>query len=207
MGKKLKIIVTLTLILGPSLYFGILSKPAEMGIALAAGALAAAFINIEKLQKFKGAGIEFELKEAVKEAQATIETLKSFTEPLFVSSIRFMSDGLTWDGIPINVQHDIVRKIEKVANDNKASDDVREAIEGFYNRKTYDYFVKVNEIVNKYRNETVEKNLWELIDLEAKVFPSEKQLRSAIKELKLSVDLEESIKDYIYYKENRYPRT
>lgn len=40
---------------------------AQMGLAIVAGAIAAAFINIDKFKSFKGAGFEAELQKVVEE--------------------------------------------------------------------------------------------------------------------------------------------
>ncbi|WP_052675912.1 hypothetical protein [Paenibacillus sp. IHBB 10380] len=211
--KKKYIGVTITilsvlLILGPSLFFGFIGKPAEMGVALAAGALAAAFLNLDKLQKFKGAGIEFELKQAVKEAQATIENLKEFTDPLFVSSIKIMSVGMTWDGIPENIQHDIVRKIEKITDGNNVSVDVTNAIKDFYDYNFIQLFNRLISGIEGYYKPEVSKQLSLLMDAEKSIFPSGKQVDQVLSELPhITPELEDLIKDYAFYKENRYPRS
>lgn len=56
--------------------FGIMNKPTEMGIIVVACAISLAFINIGKIQKFKGAGFEAEMKRAVEEANATVKQLR-----------------------------------------------------------------------------------------------------------------------------------
>ena len=53
-----------------------MGKPTEMGIIVVAGAIGLAFLNIDKIQRFKGAGFEAEMKRAVEEANATIEQLR-----------------------------------------------------------------------------------------------------------------------------------
>lgn len=206
--KGFKTTLSLLLILGPSLYFGFLGKPAEMGVALAAGALSAAFLNLDKLQKFKGAGIEIELKQAVKEAQATLENLKDFTDPLYISTIKIMSEGMTWNGIPKDTQHEIIRKVEKIANTNNVSDDVTRAIRDFYNFNLRQLFNSLISNVEGYYKSDVTKQLSLLMDEEKSIFPSEKQVKQVLSELPhLTPDLEELLKDYAYYKENRYPRS
>lgn len=44
-----------------STVYGFLSLPAEMGLAILAGAIGLAFCNIDKISKFKGAGFEAEM--------------------------------------------------------------------------------------------------------------------------------------------------
>lgn len=45
--------------------FGLLGKPAEMGLAIVAAAIALAFSDIERFSKIKGAGFEAELRKQV----------------------------------------------------------------------------------------------------------------------------------------------
>ncbi|MGX9728358.1 MAG: hypothetical protein ACTFAK_13910 [Candidatus Electronema sp. VV] len=49
------------LLLG-SLFFGLLGKTTEMGLAILAGCLSLAFANLDKISKFKGAGFEAEMR-------------------------------------------------------------------------------------------------------------------------------------------------
>lgn len=54
-----------------------MGKPAEMGLIIVAGAIGLAFLNTDKIQRFKGAGFEAEMKKAVEDANATIEQLRN----------------------------------------------------------------------------------------------------------------------------------
>tara|TARA_R100001163_G_C5052552_1_gene189195 strand:- start:1006 stop:1692 length:687 start_codon:yes stop_codon:yes gene_type:complete len=56
--------------------FGFMEKPTEMGIAVVACAIALSFLNLDKIQRFKGAGFEAEMKKAVDEANATVKQLR-----------------------------------------------------------------------------------------------------------------------------------
>ena len=47
-----------------------------MGIAVVACAIALSFLNLDKIQRFKGAGFEAEMKKAVDEANATVKQLR-----------------------------------------------------------------------------------------------------------------------------------
>lgn len=202
-----KTVLSLVLILVPPLYFGCKGSEAEMGVALAAGALAAAFLNIDKLQRFKGAGIEFELRKAVEEAQATLENLKEFTDPLYISSIKIMSEGHSYGGVPQDIQHDIVLKIKRIADNNGISEDVAKAINDFYHYYLNKLYGSLINEVEGYFKPDVLKKLPLLRDEDKGIFPSEKQVRQVLSELPhISAKLEEKIKDYGYYKENLYPR-
>ena len=76
MKDKVITIIGSLLTLCLAVMFGVMGKPTEMGIIVVAGAIALAFFNIDKIQKFKGAGFEAEMKRAVEEANATIELLR-----------------------------------------------------------------------------------------------------------------------------------
>ena len=56
--------------------FGLLGKATEMGLIVVAGAVGLAFFNLDKIERFKGAGFEAEMKRAVEEANATVEQLR-----------------------------------------------------------------------------------------------------------------------------------
>lgn len=201
-------VLSLLLILGPTLYFGVKGKVAEMGVALAAGTLAAAFLQLDKLQRFKGAGIEIELKKAVEEAQATLENLKEFTDPVYISTIKIMSEGHTWNGVPKNTQHDIVKKIEMIVRKNGASEDVSRTIKEFYNFNLNQLYIDIINEVDRYYKPGVTEKLKLLSDAENAIYPSEKQVRAVISELpNKGSKLEEKIIDYVYYRENLYPRS
>lgn len=58
----MKQILSIIVIIVPVLYFGIMGKTAEMGLMIVASSIAIAFFNIDKVQKFKGAGFEAEMK-------------------------------------------------------------------------------------------------------------------------------------------------
>ena len=61
----------------------------QMGLAIVAGAIAVAFINIDKFKSFKGAGFEAELQKVVEEAYATMETLRSMSKPIILTTPIF----------------------------------------------------------------------------------------------------------------------
>lgn len=88
--------------------FGLKGMAAEMGIAVAASAVFLAFANLDKFSKFKGAGFEAELRNAVDEANATIDNLKSVATPLIITCVDLMAkDGRLTDGNGINKNHQL----------------------------------------------------------------------------------------------------
>jgi hypothetical protein len=80
--KSLTPLFSYTVLLGAPLVFGVLGKPAEAGVCVIAGAIGLAFINIDKIKRFKGGGFEAEMKEQLeamvaKEAEPDDEPVTS----------------------------------------------------------------------------------------------------------------------------------
>jgi hypothetical protein len=61
---------------------GYLGRPAEMVISTGTFSVAILFLNLDKFHKFKGPGIEAEMRKVTDEAYATIENLKSLEREL-----------------------------------------------------------------------------------------------------------------------------
>jgi len=98
--------------------FGLKGMATEMGIAVAASAVFLAFANLDKFSKFKGAGFEAELRDVVKEANATIEHLKSVATPLIVTSLDLMTKGGRYvDDVGINKSHELFDKLVNLENE------------------------------------------------------------------------------------------
>jgi hypothetical protein len=89
----MRALASAALVLVPTVGFGVWERPAEMGLALIAGAIAAAFLNLEKFERFKGAGFEAEMRHVVKEAHVTIEALRSVARPLIATTLRLLTVG------------------------------------------------------------------------------------------------------------------
>lgn len=133
MKQLLYKIITFISISGPGFYFGSLGKPKEMGISIVGGAIAMAFVNIDKIQKFKGAGFEAEMKEVINEANATLKELQEIasttsevslyqlTESQFFGNFSFskrleIHDQLIDKLKAINIKDEQIKEIEKVWN-------------------------------------------------------------------------------------------
>ena len=65
-------IASFSVLLGGSILFGLIGRPTEMGLSIAAGFIGLAFANIEKISRFKGAGFEAEMRER-EQIKAVIE--------------------------------------------------------------------------------------------------------------------------------------
>lgn len=79
MGKSISQFISFSVLLGAPVVFGVFGKPAEAGVCVVAGAIGLAFINIDKIKRFKGGGFEAEMRDQLdamvaKEAEPEEET-------------------------------------------------------------------------------------------------------------------------------------
>ena len=102
--------------------FGLKGMAAEMGIAVAASGVFLAFANLDKFSEFKGAGFEAKLREAVDEANATIENLKSVAAPLLTTTIDLLAKDGRWAEIRPSKNHALYDKLIALQADIGISD-------------------------------------------------------------------------------------
>ena len=90
-------------------YFGRACQPTEMALAIVAGAIALAFQHIDKIQRFKGAGFEAEMRERLdsiveaqtepppEDAAVAAESVEPDLDPATQSVLRALADPrFTW---------------------------------------------------------------------------------------------------------------
>lgn len=126
-------IIGFTLLTTSIFIFGLKGMAAEMGIAVAASGLFLAFANLDKFSEFKGAGFEAKLREAVNEANATIENLKSVAAPLLTTTIDLLAkDGRFGEDSAFNKNHDLYNKLVSLQADIGISDNSLEKAKSQY---------------------------------------------------------------------------
>lgn len=125
--------------------FGIFGKPTEMGMAVVAGCLLAAFLNLELFESFKGGGFEATLRKAVDEAYATIEKLQdvaaALAEPIVVATTM---NGRMFQYVPMKSKVEQIQEIEASllaigVSEDRASDVTR----FFYRAVEHDHVSKL----------------------------------------------------------------
>ena len=203
-----KDIISVVIILIPALIFGIMGKAAEMGLAIVAGSITAAFLNIDRFQSDSGALTEKEMKEAVDETYIAIDNLKEISIPLIVSTLNTIIYSGRYGGLGINKRHDLKNDIEVIINKLGINDNnVKSILEDFYRVSTRDLFQyftteflkgksnyneisdKLNNICNwKSTNYPTKENILEVLNVN----------ENDLNELELG-----KLKDYLYYKQNR----
>lgn len=204
----IKQILTVVVIIVPALIFGYMGKATEMGLIIVAGSITAAFLNIDKIERFKGAGFEAEMKKAVQEAYATVENLKEMSIPLIVSTLNTIIYSGRWGGLGTNQTHKLKDDMELLVkklgiNDKKVND----TIEDFYRQHTWDMFQYFTSTYLKGRSDINElsKKLNDIYNRESTNYPTQKNLLEVlgIGEKDLQEEEKEKLKDYLYYKQNR----
>ena len=98
MSGKLTTTIGSIITLGLAVMFGLKGMATEMGIIVAAGAICLAFLNIDKIERFKGAGFEAEMKKAVAEANATVEQLREVAATSAKAILTDLMAGNFFDG-------------------------------------------------------------------------------------------------------------
>lgn len=81
-----------------AMYLGVMSKSTEMGLIIAACSISIAFLNLDRIQKFKGAGFEAEMRQAVEEAHATVEQLRTLAATSTESTLTTLMSENFFDG-------------------------------------------------------------------------------------------------------------
>lgn len=90
--KKIAEICSFGVLLVVSLILGVMGSAVEMGLAISAGAIGLAFLNLEQIASLKAAGIELVTKEQKEQLLAVIE---KETEPSFIKVEAIGTDDKT----------------------------------------------------------------------------------------------------------------
>jgi len=181
-----------------------------MGLAIIAGAITVAFLNIDKIQSFKGGGFEAQMKKAVEDAYATIDNLKEMAAPLIVHALDTITYSGYIRGIEINkkqsMENDIEVSIKKLdINDEK----VKNSIENFYKQITWTLFNAFrNEFFKGEGGQSVESKELESIRTNnwgSTNYPSKEIILKTlnISESDLDAPTMEKFQDYLCYMEKR----
>ena len=192
------------------IYFGVADKAGIMAASILAGCLILAFSYINKIKKFKGAGFEAELRDAVNEAYATIEKLQdiavNLSEPIITEVT--MQNRLT-SYIPLKYRLEQIKDIEgslrELGIEEKKID---KTTEFFYSAFQEDHIIKIAHAVIKdpKANEAVKKIME---DYKEREIPEEKSISEVLSshEYTPTNEIAELIKDAEYfYKEKSFRR-
>jgi hypothetical protein len=206
MTDKLNIGLIISMVTG-SMLLGMLGKPAEMGLFVAAGGIGLSFANIDKIQRFKGAGFEAEMRKAVEEAYATTESLKAIAKPLILSNLINLIYKGRWDGMKEERKHKIKNEMDRLAKLIGVFDEeVRRESEKFFAWHAMDYVHDLETEVNKVRNLQDEEReaLRKMVDRDADKYPAVDELKKFVQSLDDDQKLaaQPFLEDYEYFLAN-----
>ena len=196
-----------------AMLLGLLDKPTEMGLLILACGVSLAFLNIDKIQRFKGAGFEAEMKRAVEEAYATTENLKEVVRPLVLTSIERMTYAGRWGGG--ESQENKERLKESLESLSKSlgvyDDEIEAAFNKFYIYHGVDHLRFIGTAMNHIhhiQNKEVTERINSLCDWKGTELPPVEEVQSAISSLgedQIAL-LRPYVEDYSYYRENKQLR-
>lgn len=106
--------ISFAVLLVGSLYFGYTGKPAEMGLAIVAGALGVALSNLDKFESIKGAGFEAKLRKAIEEAYATTGTLKGLAIVIGKTFFDILAVEDRYAGMGLRGKFESKKQLEKI---------------------------------------------------------------------------------------------
>jgi len=211
----LKKITAIVIVIGPSFYFGALDKPTEMGIAVAAGAIATCFLFLDEIEFFKGAGFEArtkkEVEKVVDEATATIDNLRNITTPLLTATINSLAFANRWGGMDPHSKHKLKTELEKVGTSlNINSPELQEAFNSFNLLHTLDHLKVLSEATNKTfgNSHQVAKSLSICVNDWRHKLPDKTTLIAIFEPIssQLLQEHKDLIDDYLYYIEHHQLR-
>lgn len=197
------------LITWPAFQFGSIGKTTEMGIAVAAGSIAACFINLDKFENFQGAGFRAELKKAVADAHATIDQLKQLAKPILLASLTTITYHKSINGIEENKEQTIMKELSTLAKEFSLENekDLKQLLEDFY-------CLRLLYKLNKFRD-TLTSDIIDSPDrgpileqlglmIQAKTFPSKELIYNMLgnNQKSLRTETTESLNNYLHYKQN-----
>ena len=180
-------------------------------LGLAAGTLAAIFFNIEKIKRFKGAGIEAEMRDVVNKAYMTVDSLKTIAKPLLFAAIENIAYANRWGGMGVRQKHIFINELEKAAKELSLDDtDLESTLEKFYRLHTWDHFSNFVNTVSQLKNidMAIVKALRSRTNYNTFDFPTKREILDILGAYKenLSANGDEFLDDYLYYLKNKQLR-
>jgi len=168
-----------------TVFFGWLERPVEMAAMILAGAVCLAFANIDRIQSFKGAGFEAEMRNAVNEAYTTTAHLKAIATPLILTNIMNLTYGNRWDGLgyerELKLKNELSEAVKLLELD---SSEIDAAFKTFYIYQGVDLIAEIyNEAQSRFQSPAIFSALQPLIKHDVEVLPSVEALRQALSSL------------------------
>jgi hypothetical protein len=182
-------------------FFGAFKMATEMGLSIGAIVIALFFANLDKFSKFKGAGFEAEMRNAVKETYTALEELKELALSLSAPIIDELAvSGRMLQYIPLKYKLERVEKIAKtLAKLGAQKEEIEEVCSTIYSR-VHDDHVKAVLRYLKTANKDKQEVLKELEEGDVSGWNDEK-LNDLIETNNMVCDdqVTETLKDFKYF--------
>lgn len=186
-------------------FFGASKMAAEMGLSIGAISLALFFANLGKFSKFKGAGFEAEMRNAVRETYAALEELKELALSLSAPIVNELAvSGRMLQYIPLKYKLERVEKIAKtLENLGAKKSEIEEACSTIYSRVHDDH---VKAILRSLKTANTDKQdvLKGIEEGDVSAWNVEK-IRDFIENNNMVCgdEVKESIKDFEYFSQHK----
>lgn len=153
-------VISFAVLLAGSLYFGVHGQPAEMGLAVVAGALGVALSNLDKFESFKGAGFEAKLRSAIEEAYATTKSLKSLARVMGKTIFDILAVEDRYAGMGLRGKFESKKRVEAILTELGLEDSEIREIGTFFDAYTrHDHVAVLVELIVKNPDIDDEKKL------------------------------------------------
>jgi len=122
----MKGIVSVFLILMPTVLFGVMGNTTQMIIALFAGFISVIVLNFDKIDSFKAGQIEAKMRhvdEVIEEASATIDQLKKVSEPLMDYTLAHIAKGNSVVGVGGYHKETLYKRVNENISEFNIEDD------------------------------------------------------------------------------------
>lgn len=186
-------------------FFGAFKMATEMGLSIGAIVVALFFANLDKFSKFKGAGFEAEMRNAVRETYTALEELKELALSLSAPIIDELAvSGRMLQYIPLKYKLERVEKIAKtLAKLGAQKEEIEEVCSTIYSR-VHDDHVKAILRSLKTANKDKQEVLKELEEGDVSGWNDEK-LHDFIETNNMVCDdqVTESLADFEYFSKNK----
>lgn len=202
--KRITSVALYVVLIGLPAVFGFMDKPAQMGLTIAAAFVGLAFLNLDRIRRFKAGSLEAEMRDAVEQAYATIEEMKTLTRTLVLVLIDF----LLATGRPgLLTPHEKIahkRELDRLAADLGFEDDprIQEAEERFFLRFAWDHVGFLGHIL---RGQGIGSQFHDMAHNESATLTTPEELIELTKDIRgeHANMIVEAIEDYRYFLEHR----
>lgn len=201
------------LMVGLAMMFGLLGKPTEMGLIIAAGAIAISFLNIDRIQRFKGAGFEAEMRQAVEHVHATVDQLRVLAAASAESTLTTLMADNFFDGTSLETRLDLhdrlIHSLEEIgvppSNIAEADHRWRKGVGIIYHRGIRHYLEgrTQKQHINSKADPSVlnaSKEFQDLLKFETWQAPSAQEMRDFINAHNvMNTEVDQLLEDYAHF--------